>query len=67
MDSSEKNKESKKVEEKKTGKKCAPDPAPAASSAKKSKIAGEGKVDFNARAAAHLASRTPSKSHRLPK
>ena len=66
IDSGEKSKRSKKVEEKKIRKKRAPDPAPTASSAKKSKTADKGKVDFNARAAACLASRILSKSYCLP-
>ena len=67
IDSDKKSKGSKKIEEKKTRKKRAPDPALAASPAKKSKIVGEGKVDFNAQAAACLASCTSSKSHCLSK
>ena len=67
MDFDKKSKKNKKIEEKKTEKKCAPDPAPAASSAKKSKIANKGKVDFNAQTAAYLASCTLSKSYYLLK
>ena len=67
MNSDEKNKRSKKVEEKKIEKKYAPDPAFMANSAKKSKIADKRKVDFNTQAAAYLASCTLLKSYHLPK
>ena len=48
MDFDEKNKRSKKIEEKKIRKKYALNPAPAVSPAKKFKTADKGKVDFNA-------------------
>ena len=67
MDSSEKSKRNKKIEEKKTRKKCAPNPTPVANPAKKSKTADKGKVDFNAWAAVCLASCTLLKSHCLSK
>ena len=67
IDSDEKNKRSKKVKEKKTGKKYAPNPASVTNSAKKSKIANKGKVDFNAWAAVCLASCILSKSYCLSK
>ena len=67
IDSDEKSKGSKKIKKKKIEKKYVPDPAFTISLAKKSKIADKGKVDFNAQAAAYLASYISSKSYYLSK